>query len=139
MENFFFRGNQITVFTDHKPFIGAFKNSIPRISDKQQRQLSFISEYIVDIVHISGKDNVVADTLSRSSTIYAFSSEDKDLLDLPAIAQSQSLSSEKYKDFKEFDIGLPGKPLYCAMSQPNPRPVVTKGFTVKNRSAKGSK
>ena len=36
-------------------------------SARQQRQLSFISEFTTDIQHISGKDNVVADCLSRAS------------------------------------------------------------------------
>ena len=35
-------------------------------SARQQRQLSYISEYTTDIQHIAGKSNVVADCLSRS-------------------------------------------------------------------------
>ena len=56
-------GMSTTVFTDHKPIIGAFNSNKPRSSDRQQRQLSFIGEYISDIVYIAGKDNVVADAL----------------------------------------------------------------------------
>ena len=43
-----------------------FKMSDPW-SARQQRQLSFISEFTTDIQHISGKDNIVADCLSRAS------------------------------------------------------------------------
>ena len=79
----------MSVFTDHKPLIGAFSNSTPRISDKQQRQLSFISEFVVDIVHISGKDNIVAETLSRNIPISTVNSELRNhLADLPAIAKA---------------------------------------------------
>ncbi|KAJ8362566.1 hypothetical protein AAFF_G00368020 [Aldrovandia affinis] len=33
---------------------------------RQQRQLAFVSEFTTDIQHAAGKDNVVADCLSRS-------------------------------------------------------------------------
>ena len=59
-------GFRTTVFTDHKPIVGAFKNSQPRLSDKKQWQLSFITEYVCDIIYISGKDNVAADTLTHN-------------------------------------------------------------------------
>ena len=36
-------------------------------SNCQQRQLSFISEFTTDIQHVKGKDNQVADTLSRAT------------------------------------------------------------------------
>ncbi|KAJ8366492.1 hypothetical protein AAFF_G00353450 [Aldrovandia affinis] len=35
-------------------------------SARQQRQLAFVSEFTTDIQHAAGKDNVVADCLSRS-------------------------------------------------------------------------
>ena len=35
-------------------------------STRQQRQLSYISDYTTDIRHIAGKSNVVADCLSRT-------------------------------------------------------------------------
>ncbi|KAJ8362061.1 hypothetical protein AAFF_G00399960 [Aldrovandia affinis] len=35
-------------------------------SARQQRQLAFVSEFTTDIQHVAGKDNVVADCLSRS-------------------------------------------------------------------------
>ena len=60
-------GRNFSVFTDHKPLVDAmFKMSDPW-SARQQRQLSFISEFTTDIQHISGKDHVVADCLSRAS------------------------------------------------------------------------
>ena len=115
-------GNQVTVFTDHKPIVGAFHSDKPRLSDKQQRQLSFIGEYVLDVVHISGKDNVVADTLSRS--VSSITEEPRRTTDLSAIAKAQNTNPDAYQDYKKHDIGIPSKPLFCKVSQPNPRPVV---------------
>jgi hypothetical protein len=53
------------ILTDHKPLT----NTVHRTSDpwtgRQARQLSYIVEFTSDIQHISGKDNIVADALSR--------------------------------------------------------------------------
>ena len=42
-----------TIFPNHKPIVGAFKSDKQRLSDKQQRQLSFISETTLDIIHVA--------------------------------------------------------------------------------------
>ena len=61
------KGRNCTVFTDHKPLVDAmFKSSDPWTA-RQQRQLSLISSFTTDIEHISDKDNVVADCLSRAT------------------------------------------------------------------------
>ena len=76
--------------TDHKPIISASKSQKCLNSDRQQRHLSFISEYVNDIVHIRGNQNVVADCLSRP-TINAIN---LDVCDLTEIANSQINDSE---------------------------------------------
>ena len=121
-------GMSTTVFTDHKPIVGAFNSNKPRSSDRQQRQLSFISEYISDIVYIAGKDNVVADALSRSenaqlSNLTQFNHE-TDSLDLIAIARAQAEPPELYADYVKIDIGLPNINFFCETSQPNSQPVI---------------
>ena len=78
-----------TVFTDHKPIVGAFDNTKPRLSDKQQRQLYFIAEYVSDIVHISGKDNVKADSLSKNIAVIESKTPDQTPCDLIGIAKEQ--------------------------------------------------
>ena len=50
----------MTIFT-----VGALNSNKQSLSGKQQRQISFISEYISEIVNVAGKDNVVADSFSR--------------------------------------------------------------------------
>lgn len=62
---YFLEGRAFKAFTDHKPLTFAFAKISDPWSSRQQRHLSYISEFTTDVVHISGKDNVVADALSR--------------------------------------------------------------------------
>ena len=119
-----FHGMVTTVFTDHKPIVGAFHNTKPRLSDKQQRQFSFIAEYVSDIVHISGKDNVVADSLSRNISVITSKTPDKAPCDLIGIAKEQEKSEEFPGEYKGNTICNSGPQLFCNTSYPNPRPVV---------------
>ena len=63
--NHWLEGNSITIFTDHKPLLGAFNKPLDRPNQQESRQLSFIAQYSPTIKHIQGTDNIVADTLSR--------------------------------------------------------------------------
>ncbi len=58
-------GRQFTIFTDHKPLTFALKRSSDPWTARQCRQLAFVAECTSDIRHMAGKDNVVADALSR--------------------------------------------------------------------------
>ena len=62
---YFLEGQKFTVFTDHGPIVGALHKSSEPSSARQARQLATIAEATTDIQYIDGKDNVVADTLSR--------------------------------------------------------------------------
>lgn len=115
-------GSAVTVFTDHKPLVGAFHNTKERLSDRQQRHLSFISEHVCDIIHIAGRDNIVADTLSR-----CVATVDAEPCDLLAIAKEQMSDVQSYQQYKSFEVGA-GKQLFCETSQTNPRPVVPVKF-----------
>src|SRR5699024_4101649 len=57
-------GRSFTVFTDHKPLTTALNSSADR-TPRQFRHLDYISQFTSDIQHITGLNNVVADTLSR--------------------------------------------------------------------------
>ncbi len=58
-------GRYFTIFTDHKPLTFAHKRSSDPWTARQCRQLAFVAECTSDIRHVAGKDNVVADALSR--------------------------------------------------------------------------
>ena len=82
-------GRNVTLFPDHKPLSLAFKKKTPMKSDLQQRYLSIITEYVVDVSYIRGEDNIVADCLSRPVCAVTI-----DPCDLPAISESQKTDEE---------------------------------------------
>ena len=63
---YFLEGRSFTIYTDHRPIIAALKKSSDPVSGRQARQLAAISEATTDVRHVSGKDNIVADALSRT-------------------------------------------------------------------------
>ena len=128
----------VTVFTDYKPIIGAVKNPKTRDSQRQERQIAIINEYCSDVVHISGKENIVADTLSRQQvlvdTINTVETQNPSLIesemrpfDLVGIAKEQKEMDFTGIMFKNFEI-KPGVEFKCETSQPNPRPIVPENF-----------
>ena len=58
-------GRQFAVWTDHKPLMFALRRVTDSWTARQQRQLSYIAEFTANIIHIPGKQNLVADLLSR--------------------------------------------------------------------------
>lgn len=52
------------VFTDHKPLVHALGSTSEK-TPRQTTHLSYLSEFNVEIRHVKGEDNVVADALSR--------------------------------------------------------------------------
>ena len=59
-------GRDFTVYTDHKPIVAAIRKKTELKSGRQSRHLATISEFTTDIQHVTGKDNVAADALSRA-------------------------------------------------------------------------
>lgn len=77
---FMLEGANFTIFTDHRPITFAFSQNLEKFSPRQTRQLDFIGQFSSDIRHISGKDNIVADALSRVTSINVPSPIDNELL-----------------------------------------------------------
>ena len=80
-------GRDFFVLTDHKPLTFAFQQKLERASPRQCRQLTYISEFTTDIRHVPGKDNVVADALSRV-----------DAIAMPTIVDTEELAREQASD-----------------------------------------
>lgn len=120
-------GRQFVLYTDHKPLIFAFNQKPEKSSPRQLRHLSFIGQFTTNIQHIPGKNNIVADTLSRVQAISLPSPIDYDDLvkeqegDLELqnlLSTSTSLQLER--------IEFPNSPqkLYCDTSTSKDRPYV---------------
>lgn len=114
-----------TIYTDHKPLCYAYSERKSSCSPRQYRHLDYISQFSTDIQHVSGKDNTVADTLSRVNEL-------SEPVDLDQLAKSQSSDEELAHYLKEESslrikkIAIPGsrRELYCDVSTSTPRPFV---------------
>ena len=71
---FMLEGREFTIFTDHKPLTHALFRMSPPWSARQQRHLAYLAEFTSSIVHVPGKENVVADALSRPVSPVSFPS-----------------------------------------------------------------
>lgn len=60
---------RVIVKTDPKSLTYAFKQKLDKASERQVRQLDFISQLTTDIVYVKGDENIVANALSRINAI----------------------------------------------------------------------
>ena len=123
-------GRRVTLLTDHKPLVSAFRSPHVAKSDRQQRHWSVVTEYVLDVKHIRGQDNVVADCLSRS--VHSVS---VDACDLSFIAAAQVREPHRHDMDPDRDgvdlidrlrpVALSGGvTVLCDTSGPHPRPYV---------------
>ena len=61
----FIEGRTFTVFIDHKPLTYSLSMSTDKYTPRQIRHLDYISQFTMNITHISGCQNSVVDALSR--------------------------------------------------------------------------
>jgi hypothetical protein len=84
---FFLKGCQFMLFTDHEPLVTTISKSGTPFSSRQQRHLSFLSEFSISFSHLPGPRNVVADALSRPSSpvppVHAVTTAPASLFPLP--------------------------------------------------------
>lgn len=122
-------GREFVTFTDHKPITFAFQQKLEKASPRQARHLDFISQFCTDIRHVSGKDNIVADTLSRIEEINTE-------LDFTAVALAQRdddelkqlLASRTSLKLKELQIPGTNTHMYCDVSTQAARPYLPSPF-----------
>lgn len=129
---YFVEGRSFTIYTDHKPLTTALFTKTER-SPRQTNHLSYISQFTNDIQHINGKDNVVADCLSRVSD-HELAVLEPVGIDLNKLAQAQRTDNELEKllntsqlQSSKFKLELyefPNLTLYCETSTGKNRPYV---------------
>lgn len=116
---------EFTIFTDHKPLVFAFHQKNEKATPRQLRHLDFIGQFSTDIQHISGKDNIVADALSRISTINSVTFSSSIDFDLISKQQENDPELKKLQRFRSgakfLRIDFHGKRLTCDVSKTPPR------------------
>eukprot|EP00096_Caligus_rogercresseyi_P009775 TRINITY_DN3386_c0_g1_i3.p1 TRINITY_DN3386_c0_g1~~TRINITY_DN3386_c0_g1_i3.p1 ORF type:complete len:608 (+),score=-10.49 TRINITY_DN3386_c0_g1_i3:209-1825(+) len=103
-------------------------------SARQQRHLAAISEYSTDIRHVSGKNNVVADALSRTPAPTLNSVRDG--IDFRELAQEQSndITLDRYRNsetglkLEKIALQHNGPEIICDVSTGRARPLVPESF-----------
>lgn len=87
--------SSVVWFTDHKPCIHALVATNPKVTMRALRHLQYISSIITKAEHISGIDNVVADTISRADCNAIF--ETIPAIDLSRLYEEQMADTETRK------------------------------------------
>lgn len=124
---FYLEGRDFTAFTDHKPLTFAMAKVSEPWSARQARHLAYISEFTTDLQHIAGKENPVADALSRISI-----SALNEGIDYEEMARTQHNDEEIAAcrtaitglRFEDINFGSSNLSLLCDVSGNIPRPVV---------------
>lgn len=128
----FLEGREVRIYTDHKPLVTAINSKTER-SPRQTRHLEFIAQFTTDIRHVSGPENVVADTLSRPDDISVLTFVG---LDIEKLIQSQEQDPElkeylnglkplnKRLKFKQVSPDNNSRAIWCETSTNTPRPYI---------------
>ena len=123
-------GRTFTIYTDHKPITFAFRQNPGKASPRQFNHLDFIGQFSTDIRHISGKENVVADALSRVEELSSNSIDWAKLADEQAIDPELQnlLQSDTNLKFSKLSMFNSSVPVYCETSTGHIRPYMTPSF-----------
>ena len=116
------------MFTDHKPLIFAFAKVSDPWSARQQRHLAAISEFSTTIQHVAGKNNQVADALSRVNVDATISTQPG--IDYESLAEHQTdeeildTVTESSINLQSVKLGNSDIAIDCDISTGKPRPIV---------------
>ncbi len=135
---YFIEGRRFHIYTDHKPLTFAFASSSERWTSRQQRHLALVAEYTTDVRHVHGRDNAVADALSRVELSVNQVCGSVDALDLDLVnmaqAQQEDAGVQAYRTaitgLVLADLPIPGTntTLLCDTSLGTPRPIVPQSW-----------
>jgi len=130
---FMLEGQPFTLYTDHKPLTHALAKAVEPWTARQSRHLSYLAEFTRDMRHISGVDNLVADTLSPppAGEINAVAATPVQV-DYQAIAETQracpetTAASITSTTLQQIQFG--GTQLLCDTRGPHPRPLIPTAY-----------
>ena len=130
----YLEGRRFVIYTDHKPLTFAMVSST-RYSPRQERHLSYLAEFTTDIRHVSGRDNVVADALSRPVNAAKFVQPVDEVQMSLAQASDPEIHAMRTSStsLRFSDISIPNTDttILCDTSLRSPRPVVPKALRQK--------
>lgn len=132
-------GRPFAIFTDHKPLIFAFNQKSSKASPRVTRQLNFISQFTTDIRHIKGKENIIADLLSRTIIDTGLSEIDQvdkkpieidyhEIADHQMSDELKQLQENQSLEIKLLQLPDSSKKLYCEVSTGRIRPYIPTNF-----------
>ena len=94
----------VTVQSDHQPLQSIWKKSIVSASPRLQRLLLRLAHYDINIEFLWGKENVIADALSRVFPLQSSNSKIKesntDVIPVHHIMQSAPVSQTKLQELR---------------------------------------
>ncbi len=115
------------MLSDHKPLSFALHRTSDASSARQQRHLSYMAEFTSDIRHVPGKENVVADALSRPAAVVAPSAVPR--ADWDALARGQAACQHVQELLVDSSLAVQlvevnGAQVWCDVSTGVLRPLV---------------
>ena len=122
-------GREFILFTDHRPLVSAVGCSSDRHAPRETRHLDFVSQFTTDVRHVPGRNNVVADALSRITTVLSEPRPPLDDFETLATAQQTDRELQAFVATRHFlrlrSVELPsGSTLLVDESTGRPRPLL---------------
>ena len=111
-------GRTITVQSDHQPLQSIWKKLIASTSPRLQRLLLRLAHYDIDIEFLCGKENVIADALSRVCPLQSINSKTKesniDIIPVHHIMQNAQISQTRLQELR---LATQSDPTLCSLSK----------------------
>ena len=111
-------GRTITVQSDHKPLQSIWKKSIVSASPRLQRLLLRPAHYDINIKFLRGKENVIADALSKVCPLQSNNSKPKesniDIIQVHHITQSVPVSKARLQELR---LATQSDPTLCSLTK----------------------
>ena len=111
-------GRTITVQSDHQPLQSIWKKMIVSASPRLQRLLLRLAHYDINIEFLHGKENVIADTLSRVCPMQSSNSKTKesniDIIPVHHIMQNAPVSQTRLQELR---LAMQSYPTLCSLSK----------------------
>ena len=111
-------GRTITVQSNHRPLESIWKKSIVPVSPRLQRLLLRLGDYDINIEFLCGKENVIADALSRVCPLQSNNSKIKqsniDVIPVHHITQSVPVSKARLQELR---LATQSDPTLCSLTK----------------------